>query len=360
MGRCHAALEGVGLSFWRHRRVLLTGHTGFKGAWLCLWLERLGAQVIGAALPPPTDPSLFALLSPWPALDHGIADITKADAIIPAIAASKADVLVHMAAQSLVPVGHRDPIGTFAANVMGTVHVLQAGLALPSLKAALIVTTDKVYADPDSGRAFTEDDGLGGNEPYGSSKAAAELAVDAYRAAYAAKGIGLATARAGNVIGGGDWSPDRLVPDLARALWTGTPVSLRHPDGIRPWQHVLDPLAGYLAYLERLIEDPGAAPPTLNFAPPDESCRRVAEVVEHFVARFNDHPGWKPAAGAGFREATVLRLSAAKARATLAWRPRLDFAAAVAWTTDWYAAHRNGADMRAITAAQIERYEALG
>jgi CDP-glucose 4,6-dehydratase len=348
------------LSFWRNRRVLVTGHTGFKGAWLCLWLEKLGAQVTGIAQPPHTDPNLFGLLSPWPALDHRITDITQAEAIGRAIAASDAEIVFHLAAQALVPAGQRDPVGTFAANVMGTVHVLQSALVLPALQAALIITTDKVYADPDSGRAFTETDTLGGTEPYGSSKAAAELAVDAYRALYAAKRIGLASARAGNVIGGGDWSADRLVPDLVRALWSGEPAVLRNPAAIRPWQHVLDPLAGYLRYAERLAEDPARAPPALNFAPPDASARPVIDVADRFAARFNDHPRWKSAGGSPFREAAILRLSAAKAAATLAWGPRLDFETAVAWTTDWYAAHRHGDDMRKLSLAQIAHYEALG
>ena len=359
MGRRQPALEGVGLSFWRHRRVLVTGHTGFKGSWLCLWLERLGAQVTGMALPPPTDPNLFDLLSPWESLQHRLCDVTTFEPLLGLAMADDAEILVHMAAQSLVPVGARDPIGTFATNLMGTVHVLQAGLALPSLKAALIVTTDKVYANADSGRSFVEDDPLGGNEPYGASKAAAEFAVDAYRARYAAKGIGLATARAGNVIGGGDWSDERLVPDLVRALGSGTPVTLRHPDAVRPWQHVLDPLAGYLAFIEQLAADPMRAPSALNFAPADQACRPVTDVVDAFVARFNDHPGWRPAGAAAYHEAKTLRLSAAKAAATLGWHSRLDFAAATAWTADWYAAHRNGTAMRAFTLAQIASYEAL-
>ncbi len=348
------------MSFWRHRRVLVTGHTGFKGSWLCLWLEKLGAEVIGIAQPPHTDPNLFTLLSPWPALDHRIADVTQAEPIGQAIAASKAAIVIHLAAQALVPAGQRDPVRTFATNVMGTVHVLQAALALPTLKAALIVTTDKVYADPDSGRAFAESDALGGTEPYGSSKAAAELAVDAYRAVYAERHIGLASARAGNVIGGGDWSADRLVPDLVRSLWSGEPAVLRNPAAIRPWQHVLDPLAGYLRYAERLAEAPAHAPPALNFAPPEASARPVLDVADRFAARFNDHPRWKSAGAPEYREAAILRLSAAKATATLAWRPRLDFESAVAWTTDWYAAHRHGDDMRKLSLAQIEHYEALG
>jgi CDP-glucose 4,6-dehydratase len=348
------------LSFWRHRRVLVTGHTGFKGAWLCLWLEKLSARVIGIAQPPHTDPNLFTLLSPWPALDHGIADITAAEPLAQLIAESNAEIVIHLAAQSLVPVGQRDPVGTFATNVMGTVHVLQAALTLPALKAALIVTTDKVYADPDSGRAFAEADPLGGSEPYGASKAAAELAVDAYRAGYAAKRVGLGSARAGNVIGGGDWSDDRLVPDLVRALWSGEPAQLRNPAAIRPWQHVLDPLAGYLRYLERLAEDPVQAPPSLNFAPSEASARPAIDVVDRFVARFNDHPRWKSAGTPEYREARILRLSAAKAAATLGWRPRLDFDSAVAWTAEWHAAHRHGDDMRKYSLAQIAHYEALG
>lgn len=360
MGGRRSAVEGLGLSFWHNRRVLLTGHTGFKGSWLSLWLERLGAHVTGVALPPHTDPNLFTLLSPWPTLDHRIADITDGAATVRLIAESKAEVLIHLAAQALVPAGHRDPVGTFAANVMGTVHVLQGALALPTLTAALIVTTDKVYADPDSGRPFDESDPLGGNEPYGSSKAASEFAVDAYRATYAAKTIGLGTARAGNVIGGGDWSADRLVPDLVRALWSGQPAVLRNPESVRPWQHVLDPLAGYLLYLERLAQAPESAPPALNFAPPEDSTRRVIDVVDRFIARFNDHPGWQPAATPAYREAAVLRLSAAKVRAALGWRPRLDFDSAVAWTADWHAAHRHGDDMRNFSLTQLETYESLG
>ena len=360
MGRRCPALEGLGLSFWRNRRVLVTGHTGFKGSWLCLWLERLGAHVVGIAQPPHTDPNLFTLLSPWSALDHRIADITQAEPIARAIAASDAELVIHLAAQSLVPAGQRDPVGTFAANVMGTVHVLQAALALPALKAALIVTTDKVYADPDSGRAFEETDPLGGNEPYGASKAAAEFAVDAYRAAYAARRIGLGSARAGNVIGGGDWSADRLVPDLVRALWSGEPALLRNPAAIRPWQHVLDPLAGYLRYLEYLVEDPLQASPSLNFAPSDAAARPAIDVVDRFVARFNDHPRWKSAGAPEYREAAILRLSAAQALATLAWQPQLDFDTAVAWTAEWHAAHRHGDDMRKYSLAQIAHYEALG
>ena len=348
------------MSFWRNRRVLLTGHTGFKGSWLCLWLERLGSQVTGVALPPHTDPNLFALLSPWPTLDHRIGDITDCLPTVQLIADSRAEVLIHLAAQALVPAGHRDPAGTFAANVMGTMYVLLGARALPTLKAALIVTTDKVYANPDSGHSFSESDPLGGTEPYGASKAAAEFAVDACRASFADKKIGLGTARAGNVIGGGDWSADRLVPDLVRALWSGRPAVLRHPESVRPWQHVLDPLAGYLLYAERLAESPDSAPSALNFAPADDSTRRVIDVVDRFRARFNDHPGWQPASGPAYREAAVLRLSAAKARATLAWQPRLDFETAVAWAADWHAAHRHGDDMRKFSLAQIDKYESLG
>lgn len=356
MGR-RPALESLGLSFWQNRRVLVTGHTGFKGAWLALWLERLGARVVGLALPPATKPSLFELLSPWPALDHRVGDVTT-EAVVGLIAESGAEIMVHMAAQSLVAVGHRDPRGTFATNVMGTVHALEGGLRTPSLRAALIVTTDKVYAHPESGRAFAEDDPLGGDEPYGASKAAAELAVNAYRARYAGKGIGLATARSGNVMGGGDWSEHRLVPDLVRALASGRPVGLRNPEAVRPWQHVLDPLAGYLLYAERLAQKPAEAPAALNFGPADADCRRALDVVERFLARFKDHPGWTPV-GASFREAAMLRLSAAKAGAVLGWRPRLNFDDSVAWTADWYAAHREGALMRRATVAQIERYETL-
>jgi CDP-glucose 4,6-dehydratase len=344
------------LSFWSNRRVLVTGHTGFKGSWLCLWLEKLGAQVIGVAQPPHTDPNLFTLLSPWLALDHRIADITAAQPLAQLIAGSKAEIVIHLAAQALVPAGQRDPVGTFATNVMGTVHVLQAGLALPTLKAALIVTTDKVYADPDSGRAFAEADRLGGTEPYGSSKAAAELAVDAYRAAYAAKRSGLGSARAGNVIGGGDVSRDRLMPDLTAGYARGLAPLLRSPRAVRPWQHVLDCLNGYLTLVDALLAGYGLG--QWNFGPGRDSFVEVGQVAT-LAAELWGGAHWDLDSGHHPPEANLLALDASKAQRELGWRNRLGFRDAVAWTIDWERRTQAGADPLTVTRDQIAAFERL-
>jgi CDP-glucose 4,6-dehydratase len=347
------------LAFWRGRRVLVTGHTGFKGAWLCLWLQRLGARVAGIALPPEGERSLSRLLAPWDGLEDGILDLRERDRAVATIGASDAEVLFHLAAQALVPAAQRDAAATFATNVMGTVHALDSALRCPSLRAALVITTDKVYANAGQGRPFREEDPLGGDEPYAASKAAAELVVLAYRAAFAAQGKAVGTARAGNVIGGGDWAADRIVPDLLRSLQSGQPTAIRNPTGVRPWQHVLDPLAGYLAFAQALATSAEMAPPALNFGPPAESCRTVRELAERFIARLPGHPGWTASPTPWLHEAPILRLDSTRAQAALGWRPRLDFAAAVDWTAEWHAAESSGADMRAFTLAQIARYEAL-
>lgn len=345
-------------AFWRGRRVLVTGHTGFKGAWLCLWLERLGARVAGIALPPDAQPNLYDMLRPWDGQRHDICDLRERDRAIALIADSGAEVLIHLAAQSLVPAARRDPAGTFATNVMGTVHVLEGALRCASLRAALIITTDKVYANAGQGRAFGEDDPLGGDEPYAASKAAAELAVMSFHALFKAAGKAVATARAGNVLGGGDWAADRILPDLVRSLESGRRTAIRNPQGVRPWQHVLDPLAGYVAHAEALAtgKDPPAA---LNFGPDSASMRPVSELIARVLALLPAHPGWDALPSPGLHEAAVLRLDSARARSSLGWRPRLGFDAAVDWTADWYAAHRGGQDMRRFTLDQIARYEAL-
>jgi CDP-glucose 4,6-dehydratase len=346
------------LGFWRSRRVLVTGHTGFKGAWLALWLERLGARLSAIALAPATRPNLYDLLAPWNGLEDVRADLRDGERTIALIGDGDAEILFHLAAQSLVPEAQRDPAGTFATNVMGTVHVLEAALRARSLRALLVVTTDKVYQNSGRGDAFREDDRLGGDEPYSASKAACEMAVAAYREPFSGRGKALATVRAGNVIGGGDWAADRIVPDLLRSLETRQPTAIRNPAGVRPWQHVLDPLAGYLAFAERLAARGGDLPAALNFGPEAASDRPVEELIRRFVAHFADHPGWR-AAPASVREAAMLRLDSSRAQAMLNWRPRLAFEAAVDWTAEWHARHRAGADMRAFSLEQIARYEAL-
>ncbi len=359
MAKRQGAVEAMDLEFWRNRRVLLTGHTGFKGAWLCLWLQRLGAQVAGIALPPNTKPSLFEILGPWRDLENRMLDIGDRAATVAAVEASKAEILIHLAAQSLVLEGHRDPPATFATNVMGTAHLLEGALRAPDLRAVLVVTTDKVYANAEHGRPFREGDPLGGDEPYGASKAAAELVTAAYRHKFADARKALATVRAGNVIGGGDWARHRLIPDLVRALAEKEPTAIRNPQAVRPWQHVLDPLAGYLAFAEQLAAAGNNLPPALNFGPPAENSRTVAETLKQFLAHFPEHPGYRAAAATGAHEATLLRLDSALAQQSLGWRPRLNFADAVDWTAGWYRGHQQGEDMRAVSLDQLARYEAL-
>jgi CDP-glucose 4,6-dehydratase len=347
--------------FWRQRRVFLTGHTGFKGAWLSLWLRELGATVTGYALAPHTSPNLHALL----AQDSRsiIGDVRDIDALSAAMQEAAPQIVIHMAAQALVRESYRDPVGTFATNVMGTAHVLEACRTLPSLQCCVVVTSDKVYenngARSGAAAAFDESDRLGGHDPYSNSKACSELLTGSFRDSFFEQGPPLATARAGNVIGGGDWSTDRLIPDCVRALQAGLPVNLRYPDAIRPWQHVLEPLSGYLRLAQALIETPAAAPRAVNFGPNPASFCTVHEVVDAFSARFDGKPGWRRDAGAHPQEAKVLTLSSTLAESALGWRPTLDVAASLAWTADWYRAHMAGEDMLTFSRTQIERYQTL-
>ena len=339
--------------FWRHRRVLVTGHSGFKGAWLAAWLCRLGAEVAGFALPPDTIPHLPT--------DAAIADlggdIRDAAALAAAMGRFAPEIVLHLAAQPLVRRAYSDPIETFAANVMGTANLLQAARTNAALRAIVVVTSDKCYDNPPGRPAhpFAEQARLGGHDPYSASKACAELVAASFRASY---GLPVATVRAGNVIGGGDWSPDRLVPDCIRALVARQPVVLRHPAATRPWQHVLDPLAGYLLLAERLAEDPGFAQ-AYNFGPPADDIRPVAAVVGALAACWGDGARWTQADGHHPHEAPTLAIDAAKARARLGWRPRLPLDQAIAWTAGWYKSHQNGADPGRLIDRQLTAYEAL-
>ena len=346
--------------FWRGRRVLVTGQTGFKGSWLCLWLQRMGAEVSAFALPPLTEPSLYALAAPWTGQQHAIVDLRDGAAVRDAVEGFQPETVFHLAAQALVRASYRLPVETYATNVMGTVHVLEAIRATASVKAAVIVTTDKVYENDGRGHAFREDDRLGGKDPYSNSKACAELATAAYRdTLLGTGGPAVATARAGNVVGGGDWSEDRLVPDVVRALLAGTPVSLRYPGAVRPWQHVLEPLRGYLMLAERLLTQPENAPKALNFGPDHLSVLTVAEVVEILGAAFDGGPGWEQAPGEHPPEAATLTLDSTLAGQSLGWHPLLTMADTIGWTAEWYRAWRNGADPRRLSLDQISRYEDL-
>ncbi|MDQ2984991.1 MAG: CDP-glucose 4,6-dehydratase [Actinomycetota bacterium] len=342
---------------WRGRRVLVTGHTGFKGAWLTFLLEAAGAHVSGLALEPPSSPSLHALAgSEGDGLDR--VDIRDGAAVAARVSAVEPEVIFHLAAQSLVRSAFADPAGTYAVNVLGTANVLDAARKSASIRAAVVVTSDKVYEPHADGRPHGEDSPLGGVDPYSSSKAACELVASAYRRTYfAPAGVGVATARAGNVIGGGDWATDRVVPDVVRALGRSEPVRLRHPDAVRPWQHVLDPLHGYMLLAESLLAAPADAPAALNFGPdPAEACS-VAELVERLTAGFGGQPGWSADPEATTApETAALRIDASRAQETLGWSPQLDLEEGLRWTVEWYRAHAAGENPRQLTLGQIATY----
>ncbi len=346
--------------FWTRQRVLLTGHTGFKGSWLALWLEKLGAEVAGYALAPDHAPDLHGLLQPFARHSSTLADLACAQSLKCCIDDFGPTVAIHMAAQPLVRRSYADPTGTFATNVMGTINLLEALRQSPGLCSILVVTTDKVYANSGDGRAFVEDDRLGGHDPYSASKAAAELVTQSWAHSFLdQRGVRVAVARAGNVIGGGDWSVDRLVPDIWRSLQNGRPLALRYPDATRPWQHVLDPLAGYLLYVEKL-SGPDRLPPALNLGPgADQPSLSVAQVAETLGRALGLGTGWTRDQGEFPAEMPCLALDAGLARRTLGWDARLSSAQALEWTADWYRQFDAGADMRDATLRQLHRYEAL-
>ena len=343
--------------FWRGRKVLLTGHTGFKGAWLWSWLRSLGAEVTGYALAPAMEPNLWSLVGD--AARSFIGDIRDARRVAEVVAETAPNVVIHMAAQALVRESYRDPLGTFGTNVMGTASVLEACRGARELECVVVVTSDKVYENREVGDPFGEDDRLGGHDPYSNSKACAELLTGCFRDSFFREGPPVASARAGNVIGGGDWSAERLIPDCVRALASGSPVMLRYPDAVRPWQHVLEPLSGYLALAEALIKTPSAAPQAVNFGPDPASFCTVREVVDAFSSRFGGRPGWCRDTGVHPAEAQALTLSSALAGRSLSWRPRLGMEETLVWTAEWYRAFAAGENMLKFSEAQLAQYQAL-
>lgn len=330
--------------FWHGRRVLVTGHTGFKGSWLSAWLVRLGAEVHGYALRPPTVPNLFDAAGIGAAMDGAFADVRDLDRVRRVVEEVRPEVVLHLAAQAIVRRSYDDPVGTYATNVMGTVHVLEAVRSVSGVRAVVVVTSDKVYENRRWPWPYRETDALGGHDPYSSSKAAVEIATASYRSSYlpveelARHGVGIATARAGNVIGGGDWAADRLVPDLIRGFATDVPVVIRHPAAVRPWQHVLEPLSGYLLLAERLYAGDPEACSGWNFGPVEADARPVAWIADRLAERWGGTATWRHEVGDHPHEASVLRLDFARARAHLGWAPRWSLATALDRTVDWYRA----------------------
>ena len=357
MGVRRGAVAAVDPDFWRGQRVLLTGHTGFKGSWAAVWLCGMGAEVTGLALPPDQTPSLFELAGVASLVESHFVDLRDGAAVAQALKGRSFDLALHMAAQPIVRTAVAQPVETFASNVMGTVHLLQALRAQTALKAALVVTSDKVYANAETGRAFAEGDALGGKDPYSASKAATEIAVASFAKSYfEPAGAPLATARGGNVIGGGDFSRDRIVADIVRAARGQEPVVLRHPEATRPWQHVLDCLAGYFVYLQALAVDP-TTPRSMNFGPrPGGREVTVGELASLGVEALGAQ-AWRHEPDPKSLEAKSLAIDAGLARARLGFESRLDAPAAVALTMDWYRRQANGEDALALCREEIAHYE---
>jgi CDP-glucose 4,6-dehydratase len=358
----HGTLEGVVMlpraAFWRGKRVLLTGHTGFKGAWLSLWLQELGAHVIGISLPPSTQPSLCELLGSSMVQQNHHCDIRDAQATNALVQAARPDVVLHLAAQALVRTSYQQPLDTFATNVMGTAHVLDALRGLDSTRVVVAITTDKVYQNREWHYPYREDDALGGHDPYSASKAACEMVIAGYTTSFlGAQGVAVASARAGNVIGGGDWSADRLIPDAMRAWESGQTLHIRRPDAIRPWQHVLEPLAAYLVLAEKLWVQPSLAG-AYNFGPHPGDAATVRQAVQLAQSVFPEGRVAFQDAPQGPHEAGLLTLEISKAQAALGIHPRWSLPQTVHRTMQWYLQQKKGESARTLCLADIADYEA--
>lgn len=346
--------------FYKDKKVFLTGDTGFKGAWLALWLHRMGAKVGVYSLPPHTTPALHDLAGIESAVVRLGGDIRDGDALASAMAGFAPDVVIHMAAQSLVRPSYKAPLETFDTNVMGTANLLDAIRRTDGVKSAIIVTSDKCYENREWIWGYRENDPMGGHDPYSASKGCAELVTASFIGSYFKdSGTAVASVRAGNVIGGGDFAADRLIPDMVRAFTRGEAVRIRSPRATRPWQHVLEPLSGYLLLARRLMEEGHAFDGGWNFGPADESTRTVGEVVTTFCDRWGDDARSRLDADSHPHEAGLLKLDCSKANHILGWKPKTDFATALDWTASWYKTWAEGADCAALTLKQIEAYENL-
>jgi CDP-glucose 4,6-dehydratase len=355
-----SALEGLAVNpnFWRGKRIFLTGHTGFKGSWLSLWLQSLEANVTGYALPPPTTPSLFEVAKVAQGMSSIIADIRDLPSLQKAMQSAKPDVVIHMAAQPLVRQSYKDPVETYTTNVLGTVNVLESVRKTQGVKAVLVVTTDKCYENKEElSKGYCEKDPLGGHDPYSSSKACAELVTAAYRTSFLQQqGLAVATARAGNVIGGGDWATDRLLPDILRAFEQNSEVHIRNPHATRPWQHVLEPLCGYLTLIENLCNHGSDFSEGWNFGPQDEDARPVQWIVDQLANSWGIGATWRQDLGVHPQEANYLKLDITKTTARLEWQPTWSLQTALQKITHWHRAWLAKEDMKKLCLEQILQY----
>jgi CDP-glucose 4,6-dehydratase len=358
-------MEGlvVNPEFWEGKRVLLTGHTGFKGGWLSLWLQKMGAEVTGFALDAASGPNLFAVANVARGMRSVIGDVRDGDHLKRVMQEAKPQIVIHMAAQALVRYSYANPVETYAVNVMGLVNLFEAVRATEGIRAVVNVTSDKCYQNKEWAWGYREDEPFGGFDPYSNSKACAELVTDGYRnsyfnsAKYGEHGIALASGRAGNVIGGGDWAVDRLIPDMLRAIASEQPVQIRSPHSIRPWQHVLEPLSGYLTLAEHLFRDGTAYAEGFNFGPHDTDARPVEWIIERLCQTWGDGATWALDGQPQPHEATYLKLDCSKARSRLDWHPRWNLGQTIEKIVEWHKAMETGADMRDVTLAQITTYQ---
>ncbi|MGC2049579.1 MAG: CDP-glucose 4,6-dehydratase [Gallionella sp.] len=365
MGKLQSPVEiMVDTSFWNGKVVLLTGHTGFKGSWLSLWLQSMGVKVVGYALAPPTKPSLFVAANVAKGITSIQDDVRDLSALAKVFEKYKPEIVIHMAAQPLVRYSYANPVETYATNVMGTVHVLEAARLAGSVRAIVNVTSDKCYENREWIWGYRENEPMGGYDPYSNSKGCAELVAAAYRSSYfnpnnyAEHGVALASARAGNVIGGGDWAEDRLIPDVMRTIVQGKPVQIRSPHAIRPWQYVMEPLSGYLMLAQKLWEDGATYSEAWNFGPNDEDAKPVSWIADHLTNAWGGGASWVVDGGGHPHEAHYLKLDCSKAKARLAWQPRWHLEETLEAIVHWHRAHQGGKDMREVTLQQIARYNA--
>ena len=352
-------------AFWQGKRVFLTGHTGFKGGWLSLWLQSLGAEVTGYALNPPSEPSLFAVANVAGNMKSVIGDVRDPDALQRAMQEANPEIVIHMAAQSLVRYSYANPVETYATNVLGSVHLLEAVRNTKGVKAIVNVTSDKCYDNREWLWGYREDEAMGGHDPYSNSKGCAELVTAAYRSSffnpvfYQKHGVAIASARAGNVIGGGDWASDRLIPDFIRAIVKGETLIIRSPNAIRPWQHVLEPLSGYLLLAEKLYKHGSKFAEAWNFGPSDNDAKSVEWIIGQLVKKWGEGASFMvDASSANLHEAHFLKLDCNKARMQLGWKPQWDATETIKRICCWHKAHLNGQDMNVYTLTEIQQYQA--